>query len=262
MRALSIAATGMAAQDLNVQVIANNIANINTTAFKRARAEFTDLMYQSERLPGVSSRGQNNTIPEGAQLGLGVRTAAIRNLNIQGALANTGNQLDLALNGHGWFQITGSDGGTLYTRAGAFNTNATGQIVTQDGFVVNPAMVVPTNAVNVTVSASGQVTVTIPNQTAPQQIGQITLASFANDAGLLPLGGNLFSQTEASGVPVTGLPGDPGFATISQGYLESSNVDPVKEITDLISAQRAYEMNSKVIQAASDMASTVSKNLG
>lgn len=262
MRALSIAATGMAAQDLNVQVIANNIANINTTAFKRARAEFTDLIYQAERLQGVSSRGQNNTISEGAQLGLGVRTAAIRNLHIQGALANTGNQLDLALTGRGWFQVTGSDGGTLYTRAGAFNTNANGQIVTTDGFVVSPAMTVPSNAVNVTVNQSGQVSATIPNQTTQQQIGQLTLATFANDAGLLPLGGNLYQQSDASGTPVTGLPGDPGFALISQGYLESSNVDPVKEITDLISAQRAYEMNSKVIQAASDMASTVSKNLG
>lgn len=262
MRALSIAATGMAAQDLNVQVIANNIANINTTAFKRARAEFTDLIYQAERLPGVSSRGQNNTIPEGAELGLGVRTAAIRNLHIQGALTNTGNQLDLALSGRGWFQVTGADGGIVYTRAGAFNTNGVGQIVTTDGLVLSPAMTIPTNAVTVTVSQSGQVAVTLPNQTAPQVIGQITLANFANDAGLLPLGGNLYQQTEASGAPVTGLPGDPGFALISQGYLESSNVDPVKEITDLISAQRAYEMNSKVIQAASDMAMTVSKNLG
>ena len=262
MQALAIAATGMAAQDLNVQVIANNIANINTTAFKRARAEFTDLIYQTERLQGVSSRGQNNTIPQGAQLGLGVRTAAIRNLNIQGTLTNTGNPLDLALTGRGWFQITGSEGGTLYTRAGSFSTNATGQIVTQDGLVVSPAMTVPANAVNVNVSQSGQVTVTIPNQTAPQQIGQLTLANFANDAGLLMLGGNLCAQTEASGAPVTGLPGDPGFALISQGYLESSNVDPVREITNLIAAQRAYEMNSKVIQAASDMASTVSKNMG
>ncbi len=262
MQALAIAATGMAAQDLNVQVIANNIANINTTAFKRARAEFTDLIYQTERLQGVSSRGQNNTIPQGAQLGLGVRTAAIRNLNLQGTLTNTGNPLDLALTGRGWFQITSSEGGTIYTRAGSFSTNATGQIVTQDGLVVSPAMTVPANAVNVNVSQSGQVTVTIANQTAPQQIGQLTLANFANDAGLLMLGGNLCAQTEASGAPVTGLPGDPGFATISQGYLESSNVDPVQEITNLIAAQRAYEMNSKVIQAASDMASTVSKNLG
>ncbi|WP_036261285.1 flagellar basal-body rod protein FlgG [Methylocapsa aurea] len=262
MRALSIAATGMAAQDLNVQVIANNIANINTTAFKRARAEFTDLLYQAERLQGVSSRGQNNTIPEGAQLGLGVRTAAIRNLHIQGALANTGNRLDVALNGRGWFQVTDANGDTVYTRAGAFNTNATGQIVTTDGYMVSPTMIIPNNALDVTISQSGQVAAIVAGQTTPQQIGQFALANFANEAGLTPLGNNLYRQTEASGAPVAGVPGDPGFATISQGYLESSNVDPVKEITDLISAQRAYEMNSKVIQAASDMASTVSKNLG
>jgi len=262
MKALSIAATGMAAQDLNVQVIANNIANINTTGFKRARAEFTDLLYQAERLQGVSNRGQNNTIPEGAQLGLGVRTAAIRNLHIQGALANTGNRLDVALNGRGWFQVTDANGETVYTRAGAFNTNAAGTIVTADGYIVSPVMVIPTNALDVTVSQSGLVSATISGQTTTQQIGQITLSNFANEAGLTPLGNNLYRQTEASGAPVTGVPGDPGFATISQGYLESSNVDPVKEITDLISAQRAYEMNSKVIQAASDMASTVSKNLG
>ncbi len=262
MKALSIAATGMAAQDLNVSVIANNIANINTTAFKRARAEFTDLLYQAERLQGVSNRGQNNTIPEGAQLGLGVRTAAIRNLYIQGTLTNTGNNLDLALNGRGWFQVTDANGNTVYTRAGSFNTNATGQIVTADGYLVNPTMVVPTNALDVTVSQSGLVSVTLSGQTAPQQLGQLTLANFANEAGLTPMGNNLYSQTEASGTPVVGIPGDPGFATVSQGYLESSNVDPVKEITDLISAQRAYEMDSKVIQAASDMASTVSKNMG
>lgn len=262
MKALSIAATGMAAQDLNVQVIANNIANINTTGFKRARAEFTDLLYQAERLQGVSNRGQNNTIPEGAQLGLGVRTAAIRNLHIQGALANTGNRLDVALNGRGWFQVTDANGETVYTRAGAFNTNATGTIVTADGYVVSPSMIIPTNALDVTISQSGQVSATISGQTTSQQIGQISLANFANEAGLTPLGNNLYRQTEASGAPVAGIPGDPGFATISQGYLESSNVDPVKEITDLISAQRAYEMNSKVIQAASDMAGMVSKNLG
>ncbi|VFU06923.1 flagellar basal-body rod protein FlgG [Methylocella tundrae] len=262
MKALSIAATGMAAQDLNVAVIANNIANINTTGFKRARAEFTDLLYQAERLQGVSSRGQSSTIPEGAQLGLGVRTASIRNLHIQGALANTGNQFDMALNGRGWFQVTDANGGIVYTRDGAFNTNGTGQIVTADGYVVSPAMTVPTNALSVTVSQSGIVSATVAGQTAPQQLGQITIANFANDAGLTPLGNNLYLQTEASGPPVVGIPGDPGFATVSQGYLESSNVDPVKEITDLISAQRAYEMNSKVIQAASDMESTVSKNMG
>lgn len=262
MKALSIAATGMAAQDLNVQVIANNIANINTTGFKRARAEFSDLLYQTERLQGVANRGQDGTIPEGAQLGLGVRTVAIRNLFLQGTLTQTGNQLDLALNGQGWFQITGPDGNTIYTRAGSFNTNSNGQIVTADGYIVVPTMVVPTNATAINVSRSGLVTATIQNQIAPQTLGQINLATFANQAGLTPLGGNLFQQTEASGTPVVGIPGETGFGTINQGYLESSNVDPVQEITNLIAAQRAYEMNSKVITAAGEMLATVSKNMG
>jgi len=252
----------MSAQQTNVEVIANNIANINTTAFKRARAEFTDLIYQTERLPGVSNRGQNATVPQGTQIGLGVRTAAIRNLTTQGSLTNTGNSLDLALSGRGWFQVTGPDGGTLYTRDGSFSTNATGQLVTADGYVVNPPIIIPTNALSITVSQSGQVSAQISGQTAPQQLGQLTLANFANEAGMTPLGGNLWQQTEASGPPVAGVPGDPGFATISQGYLEASNVDPVKEITDLISAQRAYEMNSKVITAANEMAQTISKSSG
>ncbi len=259
---LSIAATGMAAQQLNVEVIANNIANMSTTGFKGSRAEFTDLMYQTERLPGVSSRGANNTIPEGAMIGLGVRTAAIRNLQTQGTLTNTGNNLDLALNGNGFFQITGPEGNTLYTRAGAFSTNANGQIVTQDGYLVSPSMTIPTNAMNVAVSQSGVVSVTVAGQTAAQQIGQLTLANFPNPGGLTPLGSNLFQQSQASGQPVAGVPGDPGFATVQQGYLESSNVDPVLSITDLITAQRAYEMNSKVMQAADQMSQTVTKNMG
>ena len=259
MRALAIAATGMNAQELNVDVISNNIANINTTGFKRARAEFTDLLYQTERLPGVSNRGQDSPIPEGAQVGLGVRTAAIRSINLQGTLANTGNQYDLALSGRGWFQIQGANGDTVYTRDGAFNTNATGQLVTLDGYTVSPPIIVPNNATAVTVSQSGIVSATIPGQTAPQQLGQLTLATFPNEVGLQPLGGNLYAQTAASGAPITGVPGDPGFATISQGYLESSNVDSVSEITNLISAQRAYEMNSKVIQAVDDMEQVVSK---
>lgn len=261
MRALSIAATGMAAQQLNVEVIANNIANINTTAFKRARAEFTDLLYQNERLQGVSNRGRDAIVPEGAQVGLGVRTAAIRNLNIQGALTSTGNSLDLAISGRGWFQIVGGDGQPVYTRDGSFSTNATGQIVTADGYVVTPAMQVPQNASAINVSQSGLVTATIPGQVAPQQIGQLTIATFANEAGLESLGDNLFRETAASGPAVSGAPGDIGFGVVKQGYLESSNVDPVKEITDLIAAQRAYEMNSKVIQAADDMSSTVTKNI-
>lgn len=261
MRALTIAATGMNAQNTNVEVIANNIANINTTAFKRSRAEFTDLLYESQRLQGVSSRGSTATVPEGAQLGLGVRTAAIRTLHIQGALSQTGNQFDLAIQGNGWFQITDPNGNLLYSRAGAFNTNAQGQLVTLDGYQVTPPIVVPPNTSSVTISQSGLVSASIATQTAPVQLGQLTLATFTNDAGLQALGGNLYKETAASGTPTVGVPGDPGFGVINQGYLESSNVDPVKEITDLISAQRAYEMNSKVITAADQMGETIAKSL-
>jgi flagellar basal-body rod protein FlgG len=258
MKALSIAATGMNAQEQNIEVIANNIANINTTGFKRARAEFTDLIYQNERLMGVASRGRDATIPEGAQIGLGVRTAAVRTVHLQGTLTNTGNTLDLALNGRGWFQVTTPNGDTVYTRDGAFNTNATGQVVTTDGYTVIPAITIPINTTNLTISQTGVVTATIPGQTNPQTLGQITVANFINDAGLLPLGGNLYQQTAASGPPTVGVPGDTAFGLIQQGYLEASNVDPVSEITNLIAAQRAYEMNSKVIQAADQMAGTIS----
>jgi flagellar basal-body rod protein FlgG len=251
----------MNAQQTNVEVIANNIANINTTGFKRARAEFTDLLYQAERAVGAPNRGGQDPIPEGAQIGLGVRTAAVRNLHMQGTLTQTGNKLDLALNGRGWFQITGANGETLYTRAGSFNRNANGQIVTGDGYVVQPAMTIPTTATDVVVNETGQVFVRNGSDTTLTQIGQLTLANFANDAGLEALGGNLFRETPASGTPVAGVPADPGFGNVVQGYLENSNVDPVKEITELIQAQRSYEMNSKVIQASDEMYATVSKNL-
>ena len=262
MRALAIAATGMNAQEQNLEVIANNLANLNSTGFKRSRAEFTDLIYQTERVMGVSTRGRDATVPEGAQVGLGVRTAAIRSLQIQGALTNTGNSLDLAINGRGWFQVTTPAGDTVYTRAGAFNTNATGQLVTGDGFTVTPSILIPANATSVTVSQTGLVTATIPGQTTPQQLGQLTIANFINEAGLQALGDNLFQQTAASGQPTVGVPGDTAFGIIQQGYLEASNVDPVSEITNLISAQRAYEMNSKVIQAADQMSGTISNMRG
>jgi flagellar basal-body rod protein FlgG len=261
VRALAIAATGMNAQQTNVEVIANNIANINTTGFKRSRAEFTDLLYQAERAAGAPNRGGQDAIPEGAQIGLGVRTTAIRNLHMQGALANTGNKLDLALNGRGWFQVAGPNNEQFYTRAGAFNKNATGQIVTADGYVVQPAMTIPPNATEVIVNETGQVYARIGTDATLQLIGQFTLANFTNEAGLDPLGSNLYRETTASGTPVTGVPGDPGFGSVHQGYLENSNVDAVKEITELISAQRAYEMNSKVIQASDEMFSTVSKGM-
>ena len=259
MRSLAIAATGMNAQQTNVEVIANNIANINTTAFKRARAEFTDLLYQDERPAGVPNRGNQQPIPEGAQVGLGVRNAAIRNLHIQGALTSTGNKLDLAINGRGWFQIEGANGETFYTRAGSFNKNAEGQIVTIDGNLLTPQITVPADTTEIVVNESGEVFALTSTQTTMQSLGQITLANFANDAGLEALGGNLYQQTTASGAPVVGVPGDPSFGTVEQGYLELSNVDPVKEITELITAQRSYEMNSKVIQAVDEMYSTVSR---
>jgi len=261
MKALAIAATGMNAQQLNVEVIANNIANINTTGFKRARAEFTDLLYQVERLQGVPNRGNENVIPEGAQIGLGVRTAAIRNLHLQGALAATSNKLDLAISGSGWFQVRGADAEVLYTRAGALNTNAQGQIVTVDGYLLEPAMTVPADTIEVQINQSGRVFARVGGQTDLQELGQITLANFANETGLDPMGGNLYRETPASGGPVVGVPGDPGYGILHQGYLEGSNVDPVKEITELISAQRAYEMNSKVIKAADDMAATVANGI-
>jgi len=261
MKALAIAATGMNAQQTNLEVIANNIANINTTGYKRARAEFSDLLYQVDRTQGVPNRANAAIVPEGVSIGLGVKTSAVRNVHIQGVPTNTGNEFDLALTGKGWFQIEGADGQTLYTRAGSFNKNATGQLVTVDGFNVIPAINVPQDAVEVIVNNSGQVFARLDNQTALQPLGQLSLANFANEAGLAPLGDNLFAETEASGAANVGIPGDPGYATIRQGYLESSNVDPVKEITELISAQRAYEMNSKVIQAADEMAAVVSKNI-
>lgn len=261
MKALAIAATGMDAQQTNVNVIANNIANINTTGFKRARAEFTDLLYQAERPAGVANRGGAAPVPEGAQVGLGVRTAAVRNLHMQGPLARTGNSLDLALNGHGWFQVTSPDGETLYTRAGSFNTNAKGELVTADGYTVQPKISFPTNAQEIVINESGTVFARKSGETKLTELGQLSLANFPNEAGLEPIGNNLYRQNDASGQATIGVAGDPGFATIRQSYLESSNVDAVKEITELISAQRAYEMNSKVIKAADEMLGTVTKSI-
>ncbi|MGR6432027.1 flagellar basal-body rod protein FlgG [Rhizobium sp. PAMB 3182] len=261
MRALAIAATGMDAQQTNLEVIANNIANINTTGYKRARAEFSDLLYQTERSQGVANSGNSAIVPVGTNIGLGVQAAAVRNIHIQGELAQTENSLDLALIGRGWFQVANPDGSTVYTRAGSFNTNADGELVTIDGYAVVPGITIPDDAVNVTISRTGVVAAQLGGDTTYTELGQLTLANFVNEAGLAPLGDNLFAATAASGDPIVAAPDDPGFAYVKQGYLETSNVDPVREITDLITAQRAYEMNSKVIQTADEMASIVSKNL-
>ncbi|MGO8953111.1 MAG: flagellar basal-body rod protein FlgG [Rhodomicrobium sp.] len=259
MRALTIAATGMSAQSLNVDVIANNIANTNTAGYKRSQAQFSDLIYQAERSAGVPNQGGAGAIPEGSQVGLGVQPVAIRTLNLQGPLNSTGNQLDLALNGRGWFQVQGPNNQILYTRSGTFSQNASGQLVTQNGNLVIPNITFPANTVNIQINQTGAVFAD-PGTGVLTQVGQLTIANFANDAGLQALGSNLYQDTPASGNPQVQNPGSTGYATIQQGYVEGSNVDPVQEITNLITAQRNYEMNSKVIQAADDMYQTITKN--
>jgi flagellar basal-body rod protein FlgG len=259
MLALDIAATGMQAQQTNVEVIANNIANMTTTGFKAQRVEFQDLLYQDMREPGSNSSDSGTIVPSGLQQGLGVKTAGIYRTDGQGNLQQTGNTLDMAINGSGWFQITLPSGQTAYTRDGTFSLAPDGTIVTADGYVVQPGIQIPTNANNVTINASGQVEVTVAGQTAPSTVGQLQLATFPNDAGLAAQGGNLFVQTAASGDPVTGVPGSTGFGTAMQGYLENSNVNVVSEMTNLISAQRAYEMNSQVISSSNEMLSTLTQ---
>jgi flagellar basal-body rod protein FlgG len=257
MRSLDIAGTGMQAQNTNVEVISNNIANLTTTGFKRRRAEFQDLMYQNLRRVGSNSSDTGTLVPSGAQVGLGVKTAAIYSINEQGALSQTSNTLDVAIQGHGYFQVTLPDGETAYTRDGTFGLAADGTIVTADGYTVQPGLQIPAAATGVTVNTNGQVQVTIQGQTAPTTVGQIQIAVFPNEAGLDAQGDNLLLQTSASGAPVAGNPGITGFGTVMQGFIESSNVNIVTEITNLITAQRAYEMNSKVITAADEMMSTL-----
>ena len=257
MRSLDIAATGMQAQQTNVEVISNNIANMTTTGFKRQRAEFQDLIYQNLRRVGSNSSDSGSVVPSGAQIGLGVKTAAIYRINEQGNLQQTSNALDLAIQGNGYFQVTLPSGATAYARDGTFGLAPDGTIVTADGYVVQPGIQVPTNATSVTINTSGQVQATISGQTAPQTLGQVQLAAFPNDAGLQAEGGNLFVQTSASGAPVAGNPAAPGFGSVMQGFIETSNVNVVSEITNLITAQRAYEMNSKVITTSDQLLSTL-----
>ena len=259
MRALSIGATGMEAQQLNVEVISNNIANLSTTGFKRSRAEFQDLLYQNMRNVGSASSDTGTIVPSGLQVGLGVMPAATYRINLQGNLSTTGNPLDLAINGRGFLQVQMPDGTTSYTRAGSLQTSATGQIVTADGYPILPNITVPTNASGVTINASGQVLATIDGQTAQTTVGQIQLANFINPAGLNAVGNNLLRETQASGSPTTGNPQAVGYGSVVQGSLETSNVDIVSEITSLITAQRAYEMNSKVINTAEQMLSTANQ---
>jgi flagellar basal-body rod protein FlgG len=253
MQALRTAATGMAAQQLNVEVISNNIANMNTIAFKKQRAEFQDLLYQTMEQPGAQSSDQGNIVPTGVQVGAGVKAGTVYRIGTQGSMTQTGNQYDLAISGQGWFQVLQPSGDFAYTRAGNFAVDNTGQLVTQDGYLIQPAITIPAGATSVVVSQAGQVQVTMPGTPTPTVVGQLQLSTFMNEAGLSAQGANLFSETQASGPPTLGNPGLNGVGILMQGYTEASNVDPVSEITALIVAQRAYEMNSKVISTADTM---------
>lgn len=259
MRALSIAATGMMAQQRNVEVVSNNLANMNTTAFMRRRTEFHDLLYQNLRRVGSTSSDAGNIVPSGVQLGLGVKLAAVYRIHEQGNLTATDNTFDMAIQGNGFFQVLMPDGTTTYTRDGTFQLNASGQLVTHDGYLIQPGITVPANTVDVTVNGSGEVLAKIQGQVALSNVGQLTISTFPNAAGLQAMGSNLYQQTPASGAPATSTPGSTGYGTILQGFLETSNVNAVEEISNLISAQRAYEMNSKVIKTADEMMSAINQ---
>jgi len=261
MRSLDIGATGMLAQQLNVEVISNNLANMNTTGYKRQRAEFQDLLYQDLRRVGSSSSDTGTVVPTGIQLGLGVEPAAIYRITTQGNIQITENPLDLALEGKGYFMVELPSGETAYTRDGTFQLSPNGDIVTGDGYIVQPGITIPPDAVSVTINSSGEVNVQIDGQTTPTLVGQFELATFPNEPGLDAIGDNLFLQTEASGNETVAAPGTAGFGTMLQGAVETSNVNAVQEITNLISAQRAYEMNSKIIETSDEMMQQVS-NLG
>ncbi len=259
MQALRTAATGMAAQQLNVEVISNNIANMNTVAFKRQRAEFQDLLYQTLERAGAQSSEEGTVVPTGVQIGAGVKAGSVYRITTQGAMTRTDGRYDLAIEGRGFFQIQTPTGETAYTRAGNFAVNDQGQLVTEDGYVVQPTITIPQDAVDISISKSGQVQVTKPGTPTPELVGQLELATFVNEAGLEAVGDNLYMESGASGPATVGTPGDTGFGSLLHGYTEASNVDAVSEITALIVAQRAYEMNSKVISTADQMLAAASQ---
>ena len=249
---LWIAKTGLDAQQTRMAVTSNNLANVNTTGFKRSRAAFEDLMYQNDRQPGAQS-SQATQVPAGTMVGTGVRVVGTEKLFSQGELVQTNNPLDVAVQGRGMFQVTMPDGTVAYTRDGSFHLNSDGQIVTNSGYPLEPALTVPANAQSVTIGTDGTVSVALPGQAAPAQIGSVQTADFINPAGLEPRGENLFVETASSGAPQTGTPGLNGLGTIAQGSLESSNVNVVEELVNMIETQRAYEMNSKAISASDQM---------
>ncbi len=259
MRALQTAATGMMAQELNVQVISNNIANLRTTGFKRQRAQFQDLLYDTQRRPGAASSDQGNQVPVGISIGSGVKTASTPRVMAQGSVTQTEKDFDLAIRGEGFFRIRLPDGRTAYTRDGSFETDSQGQLVTNDGYLVEPGITIPQNAQKVSISSLGQVQVQVPGQTAPQDLGQLQLARFVNKVGLESIGDNLFLETASSGPALDGAPNSEGFGSLQQGYLEDANVNAVTEISALIAAQRAYEMNARIVTAADQMLSATTQ---
>ena len=258
MRALQTAATGMMAQELNVQVIANNIANMRTTGYKRQRAEFQDMLYEHVRRIGTQTSDQGNILPVGVDLGSGVKTVGTPRIMTQGTLSQTGGDLDVAIRGEGFFKIQLPDGTFAYTRDGSFQMDAQGRIVTVQGNVVQPGITIPQNSTSLTINNEGQVSVIVAGSSTPTVLGQLNLTRFINKAGLLPIGDNMFTETPASGPPQDGIPNTNGMGDLQQGNLEQANVEAVTEISDLIAAQRAYEMNSKVISATDQMLQTTS----
>ncbi len=260
IRSLYIAQTGLEAQQTQMDVIANNLANVNTTGFKKSRAVFQDLLYQNLRQPGAQS-SQNTQYPSGLQLGTGVRPVATERIMTQGNLTQTGNSLDVAINGQGFFQILKPDGTIAYTRDGTFQLNNQGQLVTSSGYVLQPPVTIPPGAQSITIGSDGTVSVTLAGQSAPQQVGSIQLANFLNPTGLQSIGDNLYLQTASSGAPTTGQPTFNGLGSLQQGYLETSNVNVVAELVNMISTQRAYEINSKAVQTSDQMLQYVNNNL-
>jgi flagellar basal-body rod protein FlgG len=252
INSLWISKTGMEAQQMQLDVISNNLANVSTNGFKRANAVFEDLMYQNLRQVGANGAEQSQ-LPTGLQVGLGVRTVATSRSFAQGSLQQTSNKLDVAVQGNGFFQITMPDGTTNYTRDGSFQVDATGQLVTSTGLPVAPGVTVPANATSIAIGGDGTVTAQVPGTTAPQGIGTITLVSFINPAGLDPKGQNLYAESPASGQPNEGAPGTNGLGALMQGFVETSNVNVVQELVTMIQTQRAYEMNSKAIQTSDQM---------
>ncbi|MFM1847189.1 MAG: flagellar basal body rod protein FlgG [Pseudomonadota bacterium] len=252
IRALYSSSTGMNAQEANIDVIANNLANVNTTGYKKSRAEFQDLVYQYVVEPGAATSSTTQS-PSGIQIGLGVKTAAVQKVFSQGDLTNTGNQLDVAIQGDGFFQVQMPDGTTAYTRSGSFQLNSQGQLVTTDGYPVLGPGSIPSDTLAITIGEDGTVNVRQPGAATPSQIGQFSAARFPNNGGLRAIGRNLYEETASSGSPITGTFGTDGVGRLSQGFLESSNVSVVEQVVNMISAQRAYEASSKGIQAADEM---------